>query len=237
MPSSLPTYLALSDLIAGEFADCSPGTTLPGEHDLARRFGVNRLTARAAVDELERRWLIRRVRGSGAYTVRRIEYRIGAAYPVSFTEAMARLGVETTTTAEPPERRAAGTADSHVLGVPLGAPVLVLRRTRHVQGVPAVVGQSLLAGDLLPGLEDALAAGTSLHAVMKDTYGIEPALGWSQVRMMPPPPEEARRLALRGRPPLVRMGARIVDRNSGRYVEVVDQWLRPDYFDVIVEVQ
>src|SRR5262245_1102231 len=54
-----------------------PGSRLPGEVDIAARFGVNRHTVRRAIAALAQRGLVRAERGSGTYIEqRRIPYPI-----------------------------------------------------------------------------------------------------------------------------------------------------------------
>jgi len=55
------------------------GERLPGEVEIAARFGVNRHTVRRALAELSERGLVRAERGSGTYVERsRLPYPIGA---------------------------------------------------------------------------------------------------------------------------------------------------------------
>ena len=61
------TYLVLADSLAEQIADMAPGTRLPSENELITEHGVSRITARAALSELEQRHLVRRARGSGTH--------------------------------------------------------------------------------------------------------------------------------------------------------------------------
>src|SRR5499425_2613576 len=55
----------------------TPGSKLPGETDIAERFGVNRHTVRRAIAALAQRGLVRAERGSGTFIEqRRIPYPI-----------------------------------------------------------------------------------------------------------------------------------------------------------------
>lgn len=47
----------------------APGERLPSEHELAHRFGVSRITAKKALDELAHLGLVRRVRGKGTFAL------------------------------------------------------------------------------------------------------------------------------------------------------------------------
>lgn len=65
LPRHHQVYLVLRErLAAGEFA---PGAPLPGELQLAERYGVSRVTMRAALGRLARERLIERHRGRGTF--------------------------------------------------------------------------------------------------------------------------------------------------------------------------
>ncbi|MBS0591104.1 MAG: FadR family transcriptional regulator [Proteobacteria bacterium] len=83
---------AISELIeSGEFP---PGTRLPGERDLAERFGVSRVTIREAEIALEAQGWITIKTGSGAYVRPRLDAR-GALPDVSaFDVTAARAVIE-----------------------------------------------------------------------------------------------------------------------------------------------
>ncbi|TAN46211.1 MAG: phosphonate metabolism transcriptional regulator PhnF [Rhodospirillales bacterium] len=67
-----------------------PGTRLPGEHDLAERFNVNRHTARRALQSLSERGLIRIEKGRGSFVESAmVDYRIHPR--TRFSENVARL--------------------------------------------------------------------------------------------------------------------------------------------------
>src|SRR5258708_18885229 len=89
------------------------GDRLPGEVEIAARFGVNRHTVRHALAELTRRGLVRAERGSGTYVERkRLAYPIGAR--TRFSEFVATAGRQ-------PESRVSprsATPDPHPLTPP-----------------------------------------------------------------------------------------------------------------------
>src|ERR1700681_452034 len=67
------------------------GERLPGEVEIAARFGVNRHTVRRALAELTERGLVRAERGSGTYVERsRLAYPIGAR--TRFSEIVGSAG-------------------------------------------------------------------------------------------------------------------------------------------------
>ncbi|MFD5537271.1 GntR family transcriptional regulator [Streptomyces sp. NPDC127079] len=69
--SARPLYVQLADVIAGKIAsgDLAPDRPIPSENHLADEYGVARLTARRAAQELRDRGLIVTVRGKGSFVV------------------------------------------------------------------------------------------------------------------------------------------------------------------------
>jgi GntR family transcriptional regulator, phosphonate transport system regulatory protein len=130
----------------GEFR---PGTRLPGEVDIAERFGVNRHTIRRAIAALAQRGLLRAERGSGTY----IEAQ-RLAYPIRrhtrFTDIVHGTG------------RAAGgrlvgtrneNADASValwLKLKPGTPVVRLEQLRSADGVPICAATTWLPATRFP---------------------------------------------------------------------------------------
>ncbi len=51
--------------------DCAPGEKLPSENDLVTTYGVSRITARRALEEMERTGLVTKQRGKGTYVAKR----------------------------------------------------------------------------------------------------------------------------------------------------------------------
>lgn len=69
----------IAQQLSQEQAQLPDGVQLPGEHQLAARFGVTRAAVRSALSILESRHLIRRVRGAGTFTNRPVDHLISAA--------------------------------------------------------------------------------------------------------------------------------------------------------------
>lgn len=69
--SARPLYVQLADVIAGkiESGELAPDRPIPSENHLADEYGVARLTARRAAQELRERGLIVTVRGKGSFVV------------------------------------------------------------------------------------------------------------------------------------------------------------------------
>ncbi len=57
-------------------AELHPGDLLPSETELSRQFGVSRMTARHAVQVLEREHLLHRRKGRGTFVIPRPVHRL-----------------------------------------------------------------------------------------------------------------------------------------------------------------
>ncbi|AZM61757.1 MULTISPECIES: GntR family transcriptional regulator [unclassified Streptomyces] len=69
--SARPLYVQLADVIARKIqaGELAPDRPIPSENHLADEYGVARLTARRAAQELRERGLIVTVRGKGSFVV------------------------------------------------------------------------------------------------------------------------------------------------------------------------
>ena len=65
MAASVPRYLDVADTLQREISELAPNSLLATEEQMARRFGVSRVTVRSALDLLEKRGLVSRLRGRG----------------------------------------------------------------------------------------------------------------------------------------------------------------------------
>ncbi|MFE6103720.1 GntR family transcriptional regulator [Streptomyces laurentii] len=67
--SATPLYIQLAERISVQIASgaLAPDRPIPSEHRLAEEYGVARLTARRATQELRERGLVITVRGKGSY--------------------------------------------------------------------------------------------------------------------------------------------------------------------------
>jgi GntR family phosphonate transport system transcriptional regulator len=138
-----------------------PGSKLPGELELAERFGVNRHTVRRAIAALAERGLLRAERGSGTYIeAQRLAYPIRAR--TRFSEIVGTTG------------RAVGgrliasaveDADGEIakrLRLRPGASVIRLELLRQADRVPICAGTTWLPAERFAGVAKVYAAARSM---------------------------------------------------------------------------
>lgn len=136
--SKTPAYFQIfafirSKMLDGTFAD---GDLLPSEHDLVPMFGVSRITAQRAMEELVAAKLAVRERGRGTRAVvpslrQNVQGSIG-----DLMKNLVLLGQRTTARLLSFEYAPASEEVAQALRVPTGAPVQKAIRVRYLEGEP-----------------------------------------------------------------------------------------------------
>jgi GntR family transcriptional regulator len=224
------TFRQLADDLAAGLARRRAGERLPSEHELAHEHGVSRLTARAALEELEQRHLVRRVRGSGTFVALRLDYVVTANQPPSFSEVIRRHGfepshdIESVTTMDPSRTVAAA------LALRSGRRVVRIRRAALVDGAVVSFQTHWLPADLVPGVGRELAVRDSLFATLRDAYDMRPERWWSRAELTTAPPDVAARLDHEAATQAWFLESCNRCRRTGRAIELAHSWLRVDAF-------
>ncbi len=234
--SSDPAYLALADELEALVARLDPGDRLPSEHELTASHSVSRLTARASLQELEGRMLVRRVRGAGTFVARRIEYPVGPSMPPSASEMVRRAGGIPTSQIVSVQHRRPTAEVRDALGLGSDDRVVAITRTGQVDGLPASFGTSHLPADLASGITGYLDDGASIYRLLSDEFGLTPVRSWARAELVVVPRDVAPELGADGRPLVWRLESCNEDRSLGRPVELSQTWLRADVYRVRFEL-
>jgi GntR family transcriptional regulator len=228
--------MRLADRLQDGLIQRGPGAMVPSPEELASIHGTSVRAARQALAELERRFVIRSLPGRRQVVASRVEYRIGSGMSSSWTETVRAAGVEVRSETE--RIRVQRVTPRVRLELELGrtARVYILSRRRFVDGEAAACSVSYVVAELVPGLPERIDGEGSLHATLRDGYGLEPAGAWIRAEMAVPPMDIPKRLGLRGRPMMVSLRWRTDSARAGRPVELTTSWLRADIFRVMLEV-
>ncbi len=214
-----PTYLAVADHLESMLLRQPAGTRVESEHELARRHGINRLTAKAVLDELEQRHLVRRRRGSGTYVMHRYDYVLSTGPSASWSDTV---------------RAGGGTPRADVVDLRRRGQTLHLRRLGYVNDDKALFKHSELAADLVPGLRQALAEHGSLYDTLERGYDLHPHRTVERAELVRPPVEVAEILELKRNTEVIAAVIHTDSRSVGRRVERTAVWLRTDFFRLVV---
>lgn len=227
-------YRRIADELAAQIARRRITGRLPTEHELAERYQVNRQTARAAIQQLEGRHLVRRSRGRGTFVTRRLDYVISPTTPPSWTETVRQAGGTPRQETELVRRQSRpSTRLRELLELQPGEQVLRVSRLRFVDDELAACSDSCFNLALVPDFDRVAATGGSLFAALATEYRLDPVRGWSEASLEVPPQAVVRRLGLTGRPLLHRHRARVDCARLRRPVEFTTVWLRPDLIRLV----
>lgn len=147
-------------LLGGHYPE---GLPLPSEPQLAREFDVSRMTARRAIDELEREGYVYRVQGAGTFPTgkrfRQGVFRIRpfkewARHPEHRTQVIRAIEIQAT-----PEI-------ATVLQLKEGEPVAFVHRLRSAGDEALVIEKRYINAALVSGLIERNLAAESIHEVM-----------------------------------------------------------------------
>ncbi len=166
-PAGVTLWRRVADGLERAIADGTypANAKLPGEVEIADRFGVNRHTVRRAIAALAERGIVRAERGSGTYVEsRRIPYPIRQR--TRFSEIVGTSGREAggrllAGAVEPADRDIA-----RRLQLKAGASVIRIDALRHADRVPLCVGTSWLPADRFPDAQRVYAAKRSITATL-----------------------------------------------------------------------
>jgi GntR family transcriptional regulator len=226
MPLYHRVYLLLrQSILEGEWG---PDMAMPGEHDLANRHGVSRITIRRAMEQLESEQLVLRRRGAGTFAQRpkpekRRENLRG------LMENLLNMGLRTEAVVLEMDYVPAPAAIAAALGVAQGALVQKSVRLRSTAGVafshltawvPEEIGRRFQASDLaarplLMLLEEAGVPAASADQVISAQLAdstVGPLLGVAVGSALI-------------------CGRRIVRDGTGRVIEVIESLYRPDMYE------
>jgi DNA-binding GntR family transcriptional regulator len=220
----------LADRMAAALVHREPGWRLPRRSALARRYNVSLTEIDAAITDLARRSLVRRLPDGQLYRASPADYWI----PV---EGVGRLGTRldpmgTTIVCQTRHvsRREAPQDVAWALGLPAGAPIRVVRCVWSAAGDPAAVSTAYLHDTAAEDDSEADPDPSSLDSVLSDL----PAAAVS-VELSPPQPAVARSLRLAPGQPVITVTARFDDSETGSPAGLTVVMLKPELFRVAID--
>lgn len=230
-------YRALADSLVETIAELEPGERLPSENELQETYRVSRMTTRSALQELERRHLVRRARGSGTYAALRIAYPIRAGMPPSWSAHVKSAGhhPEHTLISAKTERAPAALAEK--LKIRRGRTVSTVTRLGLVDGQVASWHQSHIPLDVAGGLVGQEELNRSLTSVLVDQYGLQVERWWSRAELSSLPARVAKALEMGAGETAWSIESVNFCGRLRRPIEHTEAWMRADCFRVFLELR
>jgi GntR family transcriptional regulator len=200
--SPIPLYRQLADILLDKIhlGEYPPGTRIPSEHMLARRYGIGRPTARQATEALIRKGELIRKRGAGTFvceTSREVDiFSLGGTL-AAFERKGVTVGTEVL--------RAIEMID--VSGIPEnpfdGREAYFFSRLNSVNGEPVLIEDIFLHSVLFAGIDRIDLSGKSVSQVVEERYYLRPTGGKQLFRVEYPNRERGKRLKITVKKPVL----------------------------------
>jgi DNA-binding GntR family transcriptional regulator len=220
----------LADRMAAALVHREPGWRLPRRSALARRYNVSLTEIDAAITDLARRSLVRRLPDGQLYRASPADYWIPIEGVGRLSTRLDPMGTTIVCQTRHVSRREAPQDVAWALGVPAGAPIRVVRCVWSAAGDPAAVSTAYLHEAADEEDSEADPDPSSLDSVLSDL----PAAAVS-VEMSPPQPAVARSLRLSPGQPVITVTARFDDSDTGSPAGLTVVMLKPELFRVAID--
>lgn len=168
MAKRYPKYEQIKDYVVKGIKARHFTEAVPSENQLARRFGVSRMTARKAIDALEREGFVERSPGKGTFVKKRQHYTTGFFKVRPFQRWADDLNVELTTdvleagVVEPP---------AHVAEkLQSDGQVIIMRRLWYFDKKPVRYEIRYLLPDICAGILFEDLENASIHSILINKY-------------------------------------------------------------------
>ncbi len=223
----------LADRIAAALVHREPGWRLPRRSALARRYNVSLTEIDAALGDLARRSLVRRLPDGQLYRTSPADYWIPVEGATGLSTRLDPMGGAIACQTRHVSRREAPQDVAWALRLPSGATIRVVRCVWAAEGEPAAVSTAYLTGpdtgeDPEPGQE----AGEELS--LGSVLSTMPAAAMS-LEMSPPQPSIARSLRLSPGQPVITVTIRFDDSDTGEPAGLTVVMLKPELFRVAID--
>jgi GntR family transcriptional regulator len=224
----------LADRMAAALVHREPGWRLPRRSALARRYNVSLIEIDAALADLARRSLVRRLPDGQLYRASPADYWVPVEGAGGLGTRLDPMGSTIVCQNRHVSRRAAPQDVAWALGLPTGAQIRVVRCVWSADGDPAAVSTAYLpdasAGQDPEEDPQADTESPSFGSVLTDMSAAAVS-----VEMSPPQPAVARSLRLSPGQPVISVTVRFADSTTGTASGLTVVMLKPELFRVEIE--
>lgn len=165
--SSTPLYMQIQNNLmeAIQNGNYGPGTQVPSELEIASEYGISRMTARKALDNLVTKGILYRRKGKGTYVADSV-VSYGLSTMLSFSRTLRARGYDVVTRVLTTDIIPASLEVINNLQLNVASKVIVIRRLRLIEGKPAAIHTAFLDHAVFePLLRYDLSTGSLLEAV------------------------------------------------------------------------
>jgi GntR family transcriptional regulator len=226
-----PHYRQIEQALRERISTLVPGARMPSDAELCAEFGVSRMTARNAMQQLAEDGLITRTPGRGSFVAEPPAHR-RANRLMTFSREMRRAGRVPSSRVLDRVVRPASSAEADSLGISPGDAVVYLRRLRLADDVPMALESTVLDGACADAVMTADLAKGSLHETL-GRAGIVLRRGNSTIGAAAATAEDARLLAVATGDPLL-VERRVIADGHGRRIEATESRYPADRYGLVV---
>lgn len=228
-----PRTREVAATLAAEIAGLPKGTRVPSEHQLMARFDISRSIARAALQQLERQYLVRRAQGTGTFVHQRLDYvisrqrRPSLRHQITESGSRSRTFLLTARADDPPAEvrdRLGGTAR-----------LTRLERLSYLDDDVVTFLQEWFADGVAPHLEVGMNVIDSVEELLRGLR-FEPVRSWCRVTVAVPPGRICERLELDPGAYAWSVDSLIEDGRSGQPLFYSSNWTRIDLIRFVCEL-
>lgn len=231
-----PLYLQISQVLREKILnkEYPYNTIIPSEAELQKLYNVSRITARQAIQELERDGLVKRARGKGTVVVYQERIEEYLSQIKSFTDEMKDRGIVPSTSYAHMELIKADEKLAGIFGIKPGDQIYRLERVRNGDGNPIVVFESYFGLECGFELDDSLYQG-SIYQILQEK-GIFPVFVKEWFDCMMPEAWVKEHLGIKKTMPVLRRIRKSYTEN-GNMLEYTLSYYRSDRYTYYVELK
>jgi GntR family transcriptional regulator len=201
--SFTPLYIQVAQILREAINEgvFKQGDRLPSEKELVDEFGISRMTAKTALDELVKSYLAYRERGRGTFVAKPLIRDF--SFFSSFTEDMRARGLKPSSRLVSLEIAQPDEVTLEKLKMPVETEYYCLARVRLVNDEPVAFQRAYLPTELYPQLDQHNFEADYLFDVIRRTYGFKPTWAEAIVEAGVASPEDAVHLEVETNAPIL----------------------------------